>query len=688
MWPEAKADDVLAAFYVADEGRANPADVAMSLARGARTGGVRIVEGVSAAGFEVRSGRASGVLTDNGERIECEYVVNAGGMWARQIGALAGVSVPLQAAEHYYMITEAVPWAHRDLPVVEDPDRYGYYREEVGGILVGLFEPVAAPWSLDGVAGDLGFTELPPDWERTAPYLEGALERIPSLRDVGIRLYFCGPESFTADVHPLLGESPELSGFFVAAGLNSLGILLGGGVGSVIAQWIVDGVPPVDVSGVSIERTQPFEATRRFRAERTVEQLGVLFGDGVWPNWQPRSARGVRRSVIHERLVEHGAYFGTSAGWEFPEWFAGRGRSVPQLTLGWKRDESWQFQEAEHLAVRESVGLLDLSLMAKYLVQGPDAEAVLSRVSANEVAVEPGRLVYTQWCNARGGIEADLTVTRLAEDRFLVVASDVIHRRVGAWMRRHTREDEHVTITDVTSGTVILSLQGPRSRELLGRLTDADLSSEGFPYLTSREIEVGYAPVRALRVTYVGELGWELHVPSEYGMTVFDCLLEAGEDLGLRNVGFMAMNGLRLEKAYRDYGLDIDNTDSPVDAGLSFAVAWDKPGGFVGREALVVQRAGPRTRLLVQVLLEDPEPLLFGNEPVLRKGSWIGYVRAGAYGHALGGAVGLAMLEDEEGVTAKALREWELSVDVGGRPVPAKASTRPLYDPERARILG
>jgi glycine cleavage system aminomethyltransferase T/glycine/D-amino acid oxidase-like deaminating enzyme len=688
MWPEAKADDVLAAFYVADEGRANPADVAMSLARGARQKGVHIAEGVSVTGVEASGGRVQAVLTDTGGRIECEYVVNAGGMWARQIGALSGVSVPLQAAEHYYMITEPVPWAHRDLPVVEDPDRYGYYREEVGGILVGLFEPVAAPWSLDGVDHDLAFTELPPDWERTGPYLDAALGRIPSLREAGIRLYFCGPESFTSDVHPLLGESPELSGYFVAAGMNSLGILMGGGVGSLIAQWIVDGVPPLDVSGVSVERTQPFEATRKFRAERTVELLGILFGDGVWPNWQPSSARGIRRSVVHDRLAEHGAYFGVSAGWEFPEWFAGPGQPVPKLTLGWQRDESWDYQVAEHMAVRQAVGVLDLSLMSKYLVQGRDCEALLNRVSANNVAVEPGRLVYTQWCNDKGGIEADLTVTRLAEDQYLVVASDVIHRRVEAWLRRHTLDGEQVTITDVTSGTTILSLQGPLSRELLGRLTDADLSNEAFGYLTARDIGVGYAPVRAMRVTYVGELGWELHIPAEYGLGVYDSLVEAGEDLGLRDVGFMAMNGLRLEKGYRDYGFDIDNTDTPLDAGLGFAVAWDKPGGFVGRDALVALREQPRTQLLVQVLLEDPEPLLFGNEPVLRDGSWVGYIRAGAYGHGLGGAVGLAMLEDESGVTAKALRDWKLTVDVGGRHVPAKVSTRPLYDPERARILG
>ncbi len=692
LWPEARFDDVLAAFYVPDEGRANPSDVTMSLARGARNRGVRIVEGRIVTGFDVQEQRGGrrrirAVHTDDGARIECEHVVNACGMWARQVGAMAGVSVPLQAAEHYYLVTEPVGWAHRDLPVLEDPDRYGYYREETGGLLVGLFEPVAAPWSLDGVADDLAFTQLAPDWDRTGPYLEAALDRVPSLREAGIRLYFCGPESFTSDVHPLLGESPEVDGYFVAAGLNSLGILLGGGTGSLVAQWIVDGVPPLDVAGVSVERTQPYEATRRFRAERTVEQLGVLFGDAVWPNWQPSSGRNIRRSAVHHRLEEHGAYFGQSAGWEFPEFFAGRGQRPGRLSLGWQRDESVEHQAGEHRAVREAVGLLDLSLMAKYAVEGPDAEALLSRVSANDVAVQHGRLVYTQWCNERGGIVADLTVTRLDEDRFVVVSSDVIHRRVGAWLRRHRRDDEHAVITDVTSASTILSVQGPRSRELLGRLTGADLGNDAFAYLTVQPIDVGYAPVLAARVTYVGELGYELHIPTEYAVSVFDALVDAGEDLGLAQVGYLAMNSLRLEKAYRDYGSDIDNTDTPIEAALSFAVAFDKAGGFIGRDALLAEREQPRRRILAQVLLEDPEPLLFGLEPVLRDGRWFGYVRAGAYGHTLGGSVGLAMLEDEDGLTPAEIAKTPLAVEICGRRIPARASVRPMYDPARERIL-
>lgn len=685
MWPAAKTDDVLAAFHVPDEGRVNPADLTMAYAKGARMGGAKIFEHVTATGATQARGRVTGVVTDQGT-IAAEFVVNAAGMWAREFGASTGVSIPLQAAEHYYLITDTVPWAHPDLPVVEDPDGYGYYREEGGGIMVGLFEPVAAPWSLDGIPEEIAFASLAPDWSRIGPFLSRALDRFPSLHDAGVRTMFCGPESFTADSLPMLGEAPELRGYFVAAGLNSLGILLSGGVGSLTAQWIVDGVPPVDVVGMTVDRTQPFETSRRFRADRTVEQLGSLFGDAAWPNWHHRTARNVRRSVIHDRLAAAGAHFGASSGWEYAEWFAAPG-SHPEIVHGWGRDASFPLQAAEHRAVREAVGMLDMSLMAKFLVQGRDAERVLNLVSANDVAVPVGRVVYTQWLNRAGGIEADLTVTRLAEDRFLVVVTDLVHRRIAPWIERHAPDGAHVTVTDVTSGTTLMTVQGPLSRRLLSRLTSVDLSNEAFPYMTAREIDLHYARVLAMRVTYVGELGWELHVPADLALTVHDALLEAGADLGYRNVGLGAMGSLRLEKAYRDYGLDIDNTDNPLDVGLGFAVAWDKPGGFIGREAVLAARLpGPPKRRLVQVLVEDAGPLLYGGEPVLQGGRRLGHVRAGAYGHTLGGAVGLAMLEDEAGLPAEAVNGVRFEVDIAGTRYPARASIRPLYDPDRRRI--
>ena len=686
LWPLLRTDDVLAGFMVADEGRADPVGVATSLAKGARARGARIFEGVSATGVEQRGGRVTAVLTDRG-RIETELVVNAGGMWAHRFGAAAGVQVPLQAAEHYYLITDAVPGMSPDLPVVEDADRYGYYRPEGDGMLVGLFEPVAAPWKLDGVPHDFAFGTIDPDWDRMAPFLSRAMERIPSLADIGVRLFFCGPESFTADVHPLLGPAPELDGYWVAAGMNSLGILLGGGVGKVLAHWIVDGVPPVDVTGYAIDRTATYETSRRFRAERTVEQLGVLFGDGWYPTFKQRTARNIRRSVVHDRQVAAGGRFNASFGWEFAEWFAGSEQPQP-ATPGFHRQPSHAFVAREHAAVRNGVGVLDMSLMAKLSVQGPAAAAVLGRLSANDIDREVGRLVYTQWLDAAGGIAADVTVCRVADDRFLVVAGDIIHRRIEPMIRRALRPGEVAVVTDVTSATTLLSVQGPASRELLGRLTDADLGNAAFPYLTAQHLHVGYAPVLVSRVTYVGELGYELHVPTEYAMGVYDDLMAVGSDLGIRPVGLGAMASLRLEKGYRDMGVDIDNTDTPLGAGLGFAVAWDKPGGFIGREALLLARAaGPPQRRVVGVFVDDAQADLFGGEPVLLEGEWVGYVRAAAFGHTLGGPVGLAQVECSTGVTAEWLRDEEFQVATPARNLKARLQFAPFYDPQRLRIL-
>ncbi len=686
MWPLARTDDVLSAFYVADEGRADPVGVATALAKGAQQRGVRIIEGVAATGVELAGRRVRAVRTEQG-RIETEVVVNAAGMWARQFGALAGVSVPLQAAEHYYLLTDTVPGMDPDLPVIEDPDNYGYYRPEGDGMLVGLFEPVGAPWSVAGVPDDFSFGKISPDWDRMAPFLEPALARIPVLAETGVRTLFCGPESFTADVRPLLGPAPELDGYFVAAGLNSLGILSGGGVGCMLAHWIADGVPPVDATPVAIDRTALYESSRKFRAERTVEQLGVLFGDAVWPSWKPATGRNVRRSVLHDRLAAAGGHFATSAGWEFTEWFDPAGEAPPPR-LDFGRPAAHAIVGREHAAVREAVGMIDMSLMAKLLVQGPDAGAVLSRLSANDVLQGLGRLVYTQWLNEAGGIIADVTVTCLEPDKFLVIASDLIHRRIEPLIRRAVRPGEVVTVADITSGTALLTVQGPASRELIGRLTDADLGNAAFPYLSARQIYVGYAPVLAIRVTYVGELGWELHVPVEYAAGVYDDLVAAGADLGFRLAGLSAMSSLRLEKGYRDMGVDIDNTDNPLEAGLGFAVAWDKPGGFTGRDALLAARAaGPPEHRVVSLVVDDPAADLFGNEPVFLGDQWAGYVRAAAYGYTVGGPVGLAQAQHPDGVTAEWLKAGGFRVRTPAGDLPARLQLAPLYDPQRLRIL-
>lgn len=686
LWPLLRTDDVLAGFHVADEGRADPVGVAVSLAKGARQRGVRVIEHVSVTGVEVHDGRVVAVRTDAG-RIECEHVVNAAGMWARQFGALAGVQVPLQAAEHYYLLTGPVPGMHPDLPVVEDPERYGYYRPEGDGMLVGLFEPVAAAWSPEAVPDGFSFGTLEPDWDRLSPFLSRAMDRVPSLADCGVRMFFCGPESFTPDLHPMLGPAPELDGYWVAAGLNSLGILLGGGVGNVLAQWIVDGAPPVDITGYAVDRAAGHESSRRFRRQRTVEQLGALFGDAAWPAWKPRTARGVRRSVLHDRHVAAGAHFGVSCGWEFPEWFAGAAPK-PVPVMDFVRQPSSPLVAAEHRAVREAVGVMDMSLMAKWSVQGPDAATVLSRLSANHVDREVGRVVYTQWLDERGGIAADVTVTRQATDRFCVVASDLVHRRVEAMVRRATHPGEHVTTTDITAAITLLSVQGPRSRDLLQGLAECDLSNEALPYLTGCSTHVGAAPLWISRVTYVGELGYELHVSTDYAVSLYDDLLDAGVAFGLRPVGLAAMAGLRLEKGYRDMGVDIDNTDTPLSAGLGFAVAWDKPGGFIGRDALLRQRnAGPTPDRVVGVFVDDPDADLFGGESVFADGRWVGYVRAAAFGHTLGGPVGLAQVSNPAGVTEHWLASTRFTVGRRGNERAATLQVAPLLDPRRERIL-
>ena len=684
IFPLAKVDDLVGGSYVADEGRADPVGVATSMAKGAKMGGATIVEGVRVTGFLMTGDRVTGVTTDEGD-VEAENVILSAGLWTRQLARKAGVDVPLQAAEHYYLLTEPMEGVHRDLPIIEDLDCYGYFREEGGGMLVGLFEPHAAGWHPEGAPEDFAFGTIPPDWERMTPFLENAMGRIPSLAEAGVRTFFCGPESFTADVAPMLGPAPEVTGLWVAAGLNSVGILLGGGVGSMMATWLTEGVCPVDNAGYTVERALPYQNTHRFRSERIVEQLGVLFGDGSYPTFHQHTARNIRRSPLHHVWEEHRAHFADSAGWEFVEWFYPPGEEPRDIPWTWDRDFWSPWVAEEHRVIREAVGAIDMTLMSKFLVQGPDAATILDRLSANAVAGPVGGVVYTQWCNERGGIEADLTVSRLGEDVFLVVVSDVAHRRVERMLRDEPRSGEFATVTDMTAAYCLLTIQGPRSRELLQRVSPNDLSEEAFPYLTTQEIEVGYSRIRALRVTYVGELGFELLIPSDQAQSVWETLESAGADLGFRPVGLGAMHGLRLEKAYRDYGIDIDVTDTPVSAGLAFAVAWDKPTAFRGREALEKLRTD-RTSRLVPLRVDDALPLLHGSEPVLKDGIRVGHLQAGGFGHTVGASVGLATVDNPDGVTADWLASGGFEVVVNGVTYPATLQFAPFYDPERLRV--
>ncbi len=685
LFPLARVDDVLAGFYVKEDGQANPVDVTMALAKGARMQGATILEGVPATGI-IKKGRAvAGVSTPLGD-IECEYVVNCAGMWARQLGAKAGVTIPLQAAEHYYLITDKIPDLPKSLPVLEDPASHGYFREEVGGLMIGLFEPICAPWKVGGIPEDFSFGEIAPDWDRMGGYVERAMSRIPASLEVGVRKFFCGPESFTPDLAPVVGESPEVKNYFVAAGLNSIGILTGGGLGRVMAHWIIDGRPDVDVTGMNIDRLHAYQTTPEYRRTRTVESLGMVY-QCHYPTRSMQTARGAKRSAIHDRLAAKGAYFKDVSGWEGADWYAPSGEAPKEQELTWKRPTWFPYWADEHKATREGVILMDMSFMSKFLVEGRDAGRILNFISANDVDGRAGMITYTQWLDELGKLQADLTVTKLDDDRYWVVASDTAHRHVLTWMRRHM-EGSHAHVADVTSGWAQINIQGPRSRELLQSLTSEDLSNEAFPFRTAREIDIGFARVLCVRITYLGELGYELYIPTEQAVHVYERIVEAGADFGLRHAGLKALASLRMEKGYRDYGHDIDNTDSVLEAGLGFAVDLKKPGGFLGKEAVLAKKAeGPLKRRIVQVLCKDPEPLMFHAEVVRRDGKPVGYVRAASYGHTLGGAVGLAMIEGGGApVDAKFVESGTWEVEIADKRYPAVASIKPLFDPGNEKI--
>jgi len=682
--PLARTEDLLAGFYVPGDGVVNPVDVTMALARGARLQGARILEGTPVTAVLQQRGRVARVRTARGD-VQCEYVVNCAGMWARQLGARSGVNIPNQAAEHYYLITGPISELPRGMPVLEDPGRYAYVREEGGGLLIGLFEPVCAPWSVRGIPEDFSFGEIPPDWVRMGPYLERAMGRVPVSLTAGIKKFFCGPESFTPDLRPIVGEAPELRNYFVAAGLNSIGILTGGGLGRLLAHWIMAGTPDTDVTEMHIDRLQRFQNTPEYRAERTVEALGMVYRCH-YPTLSPETARGAKRSPFHDRLAQAGAYFRDVSGWESPDWYAPAGHAPRVERLSFGRMNWFPWWQAEHEAARGGVVLMDMSFMGKLLVQGRDAGARLNVLSGADVDGPAGRITYTQWLNPTGTLEADLTVTKLDDERFLVVVTDTQLRHAEAWMRRHLA-DAHAFVTDVTGAYGQLNLQGPRSRELLQALTAADVSGDAFPYRTAREIPIGYAPVLCIRITYLGELGYELYIPAEHAAHVYDRILAVGPPFRLRHAGLKALASCRLEKGYRDYGHDMDNTDTAFEAGLGAFLDFRKRGGFLGREAARRQReSGPPRRRLLQILLEDPEPLMFHAEVVHRNGRPVGYLRSASYGHTLRGAVGLAMIEAGEPVDQRYVEAGRWEVEIADKRVPARASLTPLYDPRMERI--
>jgi len=682
-YPLLNPEGIVGGVWLPGDGQASPVDTTMAMANVAKSKGVRIIEGVSVARILTTDGRAVGVETDRGT-IEAEHVVTAAGMWSHQLGRDVGVNIPLHACEHFYLVTEPIEDLPSGLPVLRDTDNCIYVKEEAGRLMVGAFEPVAKPFGMDGIPTDQPFMQLDEDWEHLAPVYEAACERLPVLSDVGIRLFFNGPESFTPDDRYLLGETPELRNHWVATGFNSIGMQSAGGAGKVLAEWMVKGRPPMDLWDVDVRRMHPFQTNRRYLCDRSVEALGLLYAMH-WPFRQVETARGVRRSPIHDRLVALGACHGENGGWERPNWYAPEGIE-PTYEYTYGRQNWFEYSAAEHRACRESAALFDQTSLAKLLVQGPDACDILNRISSADVDVEPGASVYTTWLNERGGIEADLTVNRLDEERFLVVTAYATQVKDADWIARHTPDGARMTVTDVTSGWAVLGVFGPEARNVVAPLTDANLSNEAFPFGTLQEIDLGYARSIAVRRTYMGELGWELYVPTEFAVGSFDALWESGAPMGLVPAGYHAMNSLRMEKAYRHWGDDIAEEDTPVEAGLSWGVAFDKTGGFIGREALVSQKEVGPSRRLVQFRLDDPEPLLYHDEPVYRDGVLVSRITSGMYGHTVGGALGMGYVACEPGSPRSQVIEGIFEVEVNGTRVPATASFRPFYDPDSKRV--
>jgi 4-methylaminobutanoate oxidase (formaldehyde-forming) len=675
-------DGVVAGVWLPKDGQGDPANVTLALAKGARQLGALTLEGVKVTGISTANGRVTGVdWQQGGEQghIDADYVVNCAGMWGHEVGRMAGVNVPLHACEHFYIVTEPIPGL-TEMPVLRVPDECAYYKEDAGKYMLGAFEPNAKPWGMNGIPEDFCFDQLPEDFEHFEPILEKAINRVPLMGQVGIHTFFNGPESFTPDVAYHLGEAPNLSNYFVAAGFNSIGIQSAGGAGMVLAQWMEDGEKPFDVGDVDITRMQPFQGNRRYLRERVSESLGLLYDDH-FPYRQKESARGVRRTPFHEHLKARGAVFGEIAGWERANWFANEGQER-EYRYSWKRQNWFANAAAEHKALRTNVGMYDMSSFGKLRVEGPDAEAVLNRVCGGDMSVPVGKIVYTQFLNSKGGIEADVTVTRLSETAYLVV-TPAATRLADQTRLTRLAGDARVVITDVTAGEGVLAVMGPNARKLMQAVSPNDFSNEAHPFGWAREIEIGLGLARAHRVTYVGELGWEIYMPTDQAAHVFETLEEAGREFGLKLCGMHVMDCCRIEKAFRHFGHDITPEDHVLEAGLGFAVKTSKPD-FVGRDAVLEKKEKGLETRMVQFKLTDPEPLLYHNEPILRDGEIVSYLSSGSYGHHLGAAIGMGYVPCK-GETAEQLMASSYEIEVAGTRIKAAASLRPIYDPKAER---
>ena len=683
-WPLLRIDDVLGAAWLPLDGKVIPREVPVALAKGARSRGATILENIRVLDLEHSEGRVTGVKTNQGS-IRAEYVVLCGGMWTRELGLRCGVTIPLYPVEHHYVVSEPLPGAFDELPVGRDPDLCIYFRGEGQGVMLGAFQESSKAWNVPKIPDQFAFQLLEPDWDKFAIPLANGQHRIPALKHCRFEKFVNGPESFTPDNNFIMGEAPEMKHLFVAAGFNSVGIASAGGAGKYLAEWMLAGEATLDLWSVDIRRFAPWANNRHFLSERVTEVLGLHY-QMAWPNREFESARGLRKTPLHDRLAAQGACFGSRSGWERPLWFGEPG-SAPSMQYSFGRQNWFEAHAREHLACREKVAVFDQTTFSKYLFEGPDVVAILQRLCGAEVDVPIGKTVYTGMFNARGSFESDLTLLRTGAQSYYIIGSTTQGVRDQDWIRRNMKSDEDARLSDVTESFSVIGVMGPRSRSLLSRVTDALLTHEAFPFGTAQTLAVGPATVRALRLTYVGELGWELHVPTSQATTVYDLLMSAGHDLGVMNAGHYAINSLRLEKGYRAWGADISPDDTALEAGLGFAIAWNKPLGFLGKEALLAQKAKGLQRQLVTFVLKDPAPVLWGSEPIYRNGVAVGYTTSGSYGHAIGAAVGMGYVKNAAGVDASFIQSGKYEIHINGAPCEATPCLKSPYDPQRLRIL-
>jgi len=683
LWPLMDVSDLVGAAFLPTDGQANPSDIAQALAKGARARGVQIFEDCAVTAIRSKDGRVTGVAHPGGE-IACEVVVNCCGQWAKEVGRLAGVSVPLQSVQHQYMVTEPIEGAARNLPTLRDPDRLIYFKEEVGGLVMGGYEPNPIPWALDGIPEGFHFALLESDWDHFEPLMAQALARVPALETAGIKQLVNGPESFTPDGNFILGEAPELAGFYVGAGFNAFGIASGGGAGKALAEWIAGGEPPMDLWPVDIRRFAAMHRDDTWTRTRTLEAYGKHY-TMAWPHEEYESGRPLRVSPLYERLKAQGASFGSKLGWERPNWFAPPGME-PKDEYSYGRQNWFEAVGEEHRACRERVAVFDQTSFAKFLLTGRDAEKALTWICANDVAKAPGSIVYTQMLNSRGGIECDLTVSRLAEDRYYIVTGTGYATHDFSWIARNIPTGMDARLRDVTADHAVLSLMGPKSRDVLSAVTDSDVSNAAWPFGQAREIRIAGVEIWALRITYVGELGWELHMPIGRAGAVYDALMAAGEPHGIANAGYRAIESLRLEKGYRAWSSDIGPDHTPFEAGLGWAVKMKQNVDFLGRAALAEQAGRPLRKRLAGFAVDDPEIVLLGRETIFRDGRQVGWLTSGGYGYTVGKSIGYGYVRNPEGVSTEYLTSGSYELEVATERVPATLHLAPLYDPRMERV--